>query len=109
MENKIIEGAVDLSIDDYAPEAVEFFKAVASCVDPENDDFEITLAREEQERLYRMVLRESGTTPVSSMPEKPIYFSDVMIESIDLLPLNQLPEEKIIVTEHVDFSTKKTN
>lgn len=59
--------------------------------------------------ILRGYLLESGTTPVDSMPENPIYFSDVLIEPIDLLPLNQLPEEKIIVTEHIDFSTKKTN
>lgn len=49
---------------------------------------------------------ESGTTPVDFISEGAI-FSDVAIKPLaPFAEINKLPEEDIVVTEHVDFSNK---
>lgn len=52
-------------------------------------------------------LVESGTTPIDSIPNGAIFFSSAKVASCEDLPnLNQLPEEKRVITEHIDFSSK---
>ncbi len=52
-------------------------------------------------------LGESETTPIDSIPNGAMFFSSVKIVSCGDLPkLNQLPEEKRVITEYIDFSSK---
>lgn len=49
-------------------------------------------------------LGESGTTPIDSLPKDAIFINVRVTPIEDLPQIIPLPQEKRIITEHVDFS-----